>query len=95
MLKITIADTDWTIPAQVAEYKANGETPERAREHADTQEAYLINHSREQLPRGWWYMGGGVWEGPAITALNMETLLSAVGGLQIEACDFALNAPAE
>jgi hypothetical protein len=87
----TLADSDWTISEQAAEYEANGETPERARELAETQEAYLINHSYDALPRGWRYAGDGTWTGPAVVDLNIGRLLDIIGALQIEACDFAVS----
>lgn len=92
MMMTTIADTDWTITAQTAEYVANGEAPDVARELADTQEAWLINHSRDALPRDWRYDGDGAFTGPTMTGLNMARMVDVIGSLQIEACDFTLQA---
>lgn len=90
MLKITIADTDWTITAQAAEFEANDETPEQAREMADMQEVWLINNSREHLPSAWRYVGNGVFEGPVI-GTDLNKIVDVIGSLQIEACDYAVG----
>lgn len=89
MIRMTITDTEWTIAEQTAEYQGHGETAERARELADTQEAYLINNARGILPTGWRYEGDGAFTGPALQATNTMDLLTVIGSLQIEACDFA------
>lgn len=95
-----IEDTDKTIEAQVAEYVANGETPERARELADSEEAWMINHADERMrdqALPFRYVGNGTWvtRNVRTAAGYLPAVLDVIAGLWIEAIDFALYAPAE
>jgi hypothetical protein len=93
MIEIKIKDEDWTIEANAAEYEANGETPERARELAETEEAYMINHAYGVLPGGWRYAGDGEFVGGRASAyLTVQRTVEIILSLRTEATDFALQA---
>jgi hypothetical protein len=83
MTQMTVTDPDWTI-TQTAEAFQEDETPEVARDAADTVHAWLINNTPNRLP-GWTYTDG-TFTGPAREDAYSKTL-----ALVVEANDYAIQ----
>ncbi len=81
--RMTITDPDWALEA-IIEGWMDDEPEDVARECADTEVAWLINHTHEYLP-GWSYSDDGSFSGPPI-----DGALGAIQGLFVEAADFAV-----
>lgn len=80
---MTISDPDWTIDGIAAAWM-DDEPAAVAREAADTEAAWLINHTHEYLP-GWSY-SDGTFSGPA----NADAY-SVILDLLIRSGDYAIE----
>lgn len=70
---MTLADPEWTYGELAASWAESDDTGPYARACADTEVAWLINHTHEYMP-GWSYSDDGSFSGPPLDGAHQAIL---------------------
>jgi len=80
---MTLTDLEWTIDGLVEAWSDSEDTCPYAGECADSESAWLTNHTHECLPG--WSFSNGTFSGPPV-----DNAYSVILGLFVESSDYVL-----